>query len=164
MSDPLIDRERLQEIADLDLLGGDVDEGLDAIARRAATELGLPIGLVSIVLDEAQYFAAQHGLTGMLAETRGTPVEWAFCSHAVRAKKPFVTSDATSHPLTRDTPLVQDGIRCYAGIPLVTSKGHAIGTLCVIGTVPRPFPDEDLAVLEDLAAQVVERIEARRRR
>ena len=161
--DPLVDRARLQEIADLDLLSGDLDATLDDIAKRAAQRLGLPVGLVSIVLDEAQFFAAEHGLTGVLKETRGTPVEWSFCAHAVRTNSPFVTSDASHHPLTRDNPIVTaDGIRCYAGVPLRTSKGHVIGTLCVLGGVPRSFPEEDLAVLEELAAEVMVRIEIRR--
>ena len=79
---------------------------------------------------------------------------------SVRAERP-----ASTHPLTRDAPLVEeDGIRCYAGVPLITSEGHAIGTVCAIGTVPRPFPEEDLAILQELAAEAMARIEARRRK
>ena len=162
--DPLFDRERLQEIVDLDLLAPDVESILGDIAAQAARELGLPIGLISVVLDQAQYFAAQHGLAGTMKEARGTPVEWAFCTYAVRGRKPFVSSDLTRHPETRDNPIVkEDGIRCYAGIPLTTSKGFVIGTLCVVGTMPRPFPSEDVERLEQLAAEAVRRIEARRK-
>lgn len=159
------DRERLQEIADLDLTSPEVDGILQGIAADAAGRLGLPIGLVSIVLDEAQYFAAAHGLQGWLSETRGTPVEWSFCANAVRSGEPFVVEDAQLHPLVRDNPLVtEDGIRCYAGIPLVTSRGNTVGTLCVIGTEARSFSPEDIEMLRSMARTAVERIESRRGR
>ncbi len=157
------ERERLEEIASLDLFSDGVAQLLEDLTATAARELGMPISLISVVLDEAQQFAASHGLEGWLAEAGGTPVEWAFCRFAVRSEETFVVEDATQHPLVVDNPLVrQDGIRCYAGIPLMTSKGYALGTLCVVGTEPRTFSEQDIARLEHLAAEAVERIEQRR--
>jgi GAF domain-containing protein len=119
--------------------------------------------MVTVVLDQAQFFAAHHGLDGWMAEARGTPVEWSFCALAVASGEPFVVEDATTHPLTRDNPLVaNEGIRCYAGIPLVSSRGYALGTLCVIGKESRSFSDADLDVLRELAEKAVWRIEERR--
>jgi GAF domain-containing protein len=159
----LADAGRLQEIVDLDLLSPDVDEILRQTAETAAARLRLPMSMVTVVLDEAQFFAAHHGLTGWMAETRGTPVEWSFCANAVISREPFVVEDATTHPAVKDNPLVaNDGIRCYAGIPLVSSRGHALGTLCVIGTEARTFSDDDLDALRGLAKKAVERIESRR--
>ena len=158
------ERERLSEIARLDLFSDDVAALLDDLTTTAASELGMPISLVSVVLDEAQEFAASHGLEGWLAEAQGTPVEWAFCRHAVRNEKAFVVEDAKTHPLVHDNPLVTlEGVRCYAGIPLITSRGFAIGTLCVIGTEPKSFSAREIGRLEALAAETVTRIEARRR-
>lgn len=157
------DRERLQEILELGLLDGGVDEELERLVQQATEDLDLPISLVSVVLDEAQSFAASHGLTGWLDATQGTPGEWAFCRYAIDSGEPFIVEDAATHPLVRKNPLVtQEGIRCYAGIPLVTSRGHALGTLCVIGKEPRKFGKEELARLRELAAQAVRRIEERR--
>lgn len=157
-------RERLDEIAALDLTSPEVDAILQNVAAEAAAELELPISLVSIVLDEAQYFAAAHGLSGWLAQTRGTPVEWAFCANAVSNREPFVVEDATTHPLVESNPLVlHEGIRCYAGIPLISTRGHALGTLCVIGTEPRAFREQQIEKLRELAARAVQRIEERRK-
>ena len=158
------DPERLAEIAALDLVSASADAILQETAAEAAARLGLPISLVTVVLDEAQYFAAHHGLEGWLAEARGTPVEWSFCAHAVRCGAPFVVEDATRHPLVRENPLVtEDGIRCYAGIPLVTSRGHVLGTLCVVGKEARTFTEDEMAALRELAAKAVARIESRRK-
>jgi GAF domain-containing protein len=156
---------RLREIVELDLLSPGVDDILQAIVVEAARRLGLPQSMVTVVLDQAQFFAAHHGLDGWMAESRGTPVEWSFCALAVASGEPFVVEDATTHPLTRENPLVAyEGIRCYAGIPLVSSRGHPLGTLCVIGKVPHTFSDADLETLRGLAGQAVRRIEARRTR
>lgn len=156
---------RLQEIADLQLVSPEVDSVLEDLTREAADALGLPIALVSVVLDSVQYFPASHGLDGWIAESRGTPKEWSFCQHAVASKETFVVEDAASDERVKDSPLVtQDGIACYLGVPLLTSSGNALGTLCVIGAEPRDFSPEDHSKVEALAARAVARIEERARR
>lgn len=154
---------RLKEIIALGLTTSEVDEVLEQITEEAATALGLPIALVTVLFDEAQHFAASHGLEGWKRETGGTPVEWSFCAKAVEGSEPYVVEDATRHSLFRDNPLVtQDGLRCYAGIPLITSTGHTLGTLCVLGTEERSFSREELDTLRRLADKAIARIEARR--
>jgi GAF domain-containing protein len=160
----LDDTARLREIADLRLNDSDVDEIFSEITGDAAAYFGLPVALVSIVLDQAQYFLGSHGLDGWMATTRGTPAEWSFCQHVVRNRAPFVVDDARDHPLMQDSPLVRmEGIRCYAGVPLVTSTGHVIGSFCVQGPEARSFTEGDLAQLHRYAEQVMTRIEQRRR-
>jgi GAF domain-containing protein len=164
-ADPVKDTARLAEIAALGLTGEEVDDVLQQAVDEAAARLDLPTALVSIVMDEAQWFAAHTGLSPWLAEARGTPVEWSFCANAVRSGEPFVVEDAATHPLVKDIPLVQlDNVRCYAGIPLVTATGHTLGTLCVIGNEPRSFGEAELDTLRGLAKTAIDRIEARRRK
>ncbi|MFC0250697.1 GAF domain-containing protein [Massilia consociata] len=161
--DPVLDVARLQEIADLDLFAPEVSGILSELAKEASQKLDLPLGMVNIVLDEAQYIAAHHGVGGWIAEAQGTPVEWAFCRFAVRDRTDFVVEDAHVHERVKDNPLVtEDGLRCYAGIPLITSRGHALGSFCVAGTEARSFSEEEMQVLRTLAAEAVRRIEARR--
>ena len=162
--DPLHDAARLQEIADLGLLSDDVDPILTDIATRAASQLGLPVSLVSVVLDEALHVAASHGIDGLwLGETRGHPVEWSFCATSVRTRDDFVVESATEHAEHRTNPLVtQDGVRCYAGVPLISSRGFVLGNLCVVGLEERTFSAAEMTTLRDLAAEAVRRIEGRR--
>ena len=162
--DPLFDEARLQEIVELDLLDPEVDPILADVASRAAQALGLPVSLVSVVLDEALHVAASHGIDGLwLGETRGHPVEWSFCATSVRTRDAFVVENATEHPYHQTNPLVvQDGVRCYAGVPLISSRGFVLGNLCVVGLEERSFQEADIAILRDLAAEAVQRIEARR--
>ncbi|HEX8318775.1 GAF domain-containing protein [Longimicrobium sp.] len=162
--DPLFDEQRLQEIHDLDLLSSDVDPILQDVAAEAASRLGLPVSLISVVLDEALHVAGMHGPEGLwLAETRGHPVEWSFCATSVRTRDAFVVENAETHPDHHDNPLVtQDGVRCYAGVPLISSRGFVLGNLCVVGLEQRSFSEGDVGVLRELADQAVRRIEARR--
>ncbi len=160
----LRDQGRLSEIADLDLFSSETQRILDDIVKRAAEQLRLPISLVTVVLDHAQHFAASQGLNGWLRDVGGTPVEWSFCAHAVQSGEPFVVEDARTHPAVKDIPLVEhDGVRCYAGVPLITPRGYPIGTLCVVGSEARTFSEDDLAALRALADEALERIEARRK-
>lgn len=164
-SDPIHDLARLQEIEELGLLSTDVDPILADVADRAAQALALPVALVSVVLDEALHVAASHGITGLwLDETRGHPVEWSFCATSVRTRDAFVVENAPTHPVHADNPLVtQDGVRCYAGVPLISSRGFVLGNLCVVGMAERTFSADEMATLRDLAVEAVARIEARRR-
>ena len=162
--DVLRDPARLAEIAALGLTAPEVDAVLQQTVEEAAAALSLPTALVSVVMGEAQYFAAQHGLTGWMAEAHGTPVEWSFCANAVQSGEPFVVENAATNPVTWDNPLVRyENLACYAGIPLITSNGHALGTLCVIGTEPRSFSEAELDVLRGLAKRAMARIEERRK-
>ena len=163
-TDPLHDAGRLQEIADLGLLSSDVDPILQDVAARAAARLRLPVSLISVVLDEALHVAGAHGIDGLwLGETRGHPVEWSFCKTSVHTRDAFVVENAPEHPEHRGNPLVvQDGVRCYAGVPLISSRGFVLGNLCVVGLEERTFSADEVAALRGLAAEAVRRIEERR--
>lgn len=156
------DRGRLHAIEALGLLHPVADEVLEDVARRAAVWLSLPQAGVSVLFDEALHFAALHGGPEWLAAARAMPVEWSFCRYAVAAGAAVVVEDTARDPRTCNNPLVYlDGIRCYAGVPLVTAGGHVVGTLCVTGTEARAFTAGDLAMLRVLAREVVTRLESR---
>ena len=161
--DPVTDLDRLAEIADLDLFSERVQARLDEFARRAAERFDLPTGLVTVVLDAAQCFAGRYGVAGWMVQAQGTPVEWSFCATSVRTRREYVVPDARTDASQKDNPLVTvDGIGCYAGVPLITSRGHVVGNYCVLGTGPRPFTPEDVAELGRMAEDVVAEIEASR--
>jgi len=162
--DPIYDADRLQEIADLGLLSDDVDPILRGIAEQAAARLAVPVSLISVVLDEALHVAGSHGIDGLwLGETGGHPVEWSFCAASVRSRDAVIVESATEDAVHRTNPLVtQDGVRCYAGVPMISSRGHVLGNLCVVGLEERTFSQNDVDVLRELAAEAVRRIEQRR--
>ena len=137
------------------------DTALDDIVRMAAETFEVPIALVSIVDGDRQWFKSRVGLTAT-----ETPREWAFCAHAIETPgQVMVVEDALEDPRFADNPLVTGGpkIRFYAGAPLVTGSGHAVGTVCVIDAKPRHVDVEKLESLRFMAQQVMTTLESRRK-
>ena len=161
-ADPIRDIGRIEEIARLKLHDDQVDEILNGYVQQAAEEFDLSIGLVSVVLDDAQHFAAAHGLDDWIAESKGTPVEWSFCANSVATRKPFIVEDSETHEKVKDIPLVEnDDIKCYAGVPMISSNGYVVGNFCVIGDSSRSFTAEEVDRLKEYADRAIAHIEKR---
>ena len=133
------------------------DKSCDQITELARTLFGVEIALVSLVDEERQWFKSRAGLPA-----HETPRSMSFCAHAILSRNGLVVLDAHRDPRFRDNPLVTGAphIRFYAGAPLVSPQGHALGTLCLIDHRPRQyFSPSDQDRLEQLAAMVMERLE-----
>ncbi len=151
------EKERLAALAATNLLDSKPDERFDRLARLAANSLEAETALVSLIDSDRQWFKSRINL-----ETQETSRDVSFCAHAIEGTDIMVVLDATKDERFRDNPLVTGSphIRFYAGAPLITSEGHALGTLCVIDDKPRgTFDDTDGEILRDLAASVVALIE-----
>lgn len=146
--------QRLQALHATGLLQSGNEERLDRIARLAAYGLNAKVAFVSLLDGDTQHFKARHG-TDLTQTARGI----AFCDHAIRnPDEVLIVPDARLDPRFADNPLVTGDmqIRFYAGQPLVTRDGHAIGTVCVIDDAPREgLGERERAVLADLAETVM---------
>jgi len=156
------DPARLAALERLDLLDPTPDAEFDRYTALAARMLNAPVALVSMVDAQRQVFKSRRGLDEPWASSGETPLSHSFFQHAVEARSPLVISDAREHPLLRDNPAIDDlGAIAYAGAPIITAEGHALGTLCVIDHVPRNWTHDQIEMLSDLAAAVVTAIELR---
>jgi len=154
--------ERLVALQSTALLDSPPEEAFDQFTRLASTVLEAPVALVSLVDRERQFFKSSIGLSQPLASTRETPLSHSFCKHVVRSSKLLAVSDAREHPLLRDNLAVSElGIVAYLGTPLTTSKGHTLGSFCVIDSKPRQWGDRDVSILQQLANLVIEKVELR---
>ncbi len=131
----------------------------DELATLAARICQTPIALVSLLDETRQWFKSHIGL-----DVEQTPREQAFCNFAIRDQDLLEVTDACADPRFRDNPLVtgEPGIRFYAGVPLITTDGHALGTLCVIDRRRRELEPQQRIALEILARQVMQQLELRR--
>lgn len=125
------------------------EERFDRITRTARRLLHVPIALISIVEQDEQWFRSVQGI-----EVDHTPRDISFCGHAIALNQPFCIPDTWQDSAFHDNPLVlgPPGIRSYLGWPLEIAPGLAVGSLCVIDTMPRTFGEDDRDALRDLAS------------
>ncbi len=150
---------RLQALRDYGILDTAAEAEFDDFTLLAAQICGTPVALISLVDADRQWFKSRIGL-----DASEMPRDQAFCAHALHQPDVFMVPDAGLDPRFSDNPLVTGGpnICFYAGAPLVTDEGHALGTLCVIDRVPRTLTSDQQAALQALSRQVIARLELRR--
>ncbi len=154
--------DRLAAVRGLALLDTPSEESFDRLARLATKLLHVPVALITLVEQDRQYFKSCVGLAEPWASQRETSLTHSFCQHVVASRNPLVIEDARQHPLVRSNLAIRDlGVVAYAGIPLVTRDGHAVGAFCAIDTQPRSWEQDEVQILQDLAASVTTEIELR---
>ncbi|WP_433089158.1 GAF domain-containing protein [Dactylosporangium sp. CA-052675] len=153
-SEKIANLERMRALAAYDLFDPGLGERLQAICRRSAERLGMPIAAVQAVLDTATATLAATATIGasddehLMVATGGGPNEFAFCPQVLLDDAPFVADDLARHPIHGANPIVRAGlIRSYAGVPLRLPSGHILGSHCVMGGEPHAFTGADLAEL-----------------
>lgn len=135
--------------------------GLDPVVRIAARMFDMPVAAVNLIGSDHVFFAASTGIDGAVDMRRDV----SFCAHAINQSGVMVVADALLDERFHDNPLVtgETGLRFYAGAPLHSPEGHAIGALCVIDTRPHAdFSEDDCERLRELARMAADRMELRR--
>lgn len=153
--------ERLEALRRYRVLDTAYERVFDEIAAAAAVACGTPMSAITLVDRDRQWFKAQRGL-GM----RETARDLAFCAHTIVDPTNVMTvEDARSDPRFATNPLVtgEPNIRFYAGAPIVTPEGTAIGSMCVLDRDRRRLTGDQLEVLRQLSRYVTDLLEMRRR-
>jgi GAF domain-containing protein len=154
--DRLGEPARMHHLAQYDLFHPDLQQALNRIAAHSAQQLQAPVSMASILLDSAQLVIGRHGLPDTSGDLEGIPAEWALCTNTVLSGHPYRLTDNTTDTQHAGNPMLAiTGLRSYAGVPLRSDSGHILGAHCVLDAAPRPFTDEDIAVLTDGAADIM---------
>ncbi len=157
----LNDPNRLNALRSYEILDTPPEPAFDRLAKLAAHICGTPYAAIIFLDGTRQFFKATIGFS-----EGDTSSEQGFCCKTVSQWDLFVVPDATKDERFASQPLVTGSaqVRFYAGMPLTTVEGHALGTLCVLDRTPRQLTKEQADALLALASEVVTELELRRTR
>jgi hypothetical protein len=155
--------ERLQALARTELLDTPAEDVFDQMTQELKDAFDAPIALLSLVDAERQFWKSSAGLPAQVGGTRESPRATSICGHVVAANKLLVVEDVWRDARFANNPLLREqGIRFYAGAPLRSRDGLAIGSLCVMDVRPRKIGKAEEALLALSAQRVMQEIESRR--
>ena len=157
---PSNEKQRLEALHKLDILDSKSERAFNELALLASKICDVPITLISLVDKDRQWFKVNLGL-----ETKETSREHSFCAHAINNPDDVMeVEDARDDVRFFDNPLVtgDPNIVFYAGVPLVTSRGYALGTLCTIDSKPRRLTNYQMQSLQIIGKQITRLIEEAR--
>ncbi|MFK7799654.1 MAG: ATP-binding protein [Aureispira sp.] len=155
------EKRRLQELKSYHIMDSMSEEDFDNLTKLASQICGTKVSLVTLLDDKRQWFKSKHGL-----DVDETPKELGFCGHAIHhPQEIFLIEDARKDERFHDNPLVTDdpNVVFYAGVPLVTSTGFALGTLCVVDDHPKTLNEEQVDALKALSRQAMRLLELRKK-
>lgn len=158
---PADEQERLEALEAWRILDSGSDDAFDDLVEIATAMFDTPVGLVSLIGKDRQWFKARKGVA-----QEESPREYSVCAHAILdPENPFVAPDFREDERFRDNPLLEAaGLRSYVGVPLVDTDGMPLGSICVMDTEPLDDVadlDDKLDVLRRLSRQAMRLIEHR---
>ncbi len=156
---PENDVSRIEALRRYQILDTAPEKAFNDIIELASFICRTPIAFMSLVAEDRQWFKAAKGI--QIAET---PRDDAFCAHTIMKPEVLIVEDASQDHRFAENPLVKGhpGFRFYAGAPLITRDGHALGSLCAVDTKPHHLGEGQICALEALARTVVSELELRR--
>lgn len=155
---PPDEANRIEAVRRYDILDTPADGSFDRVTAMAARRFRTPISLITIVDHDRIWFKSRYGINfEQIGRDPG------LCASAILKPDPHILPDATKDIGALANPLVAGdfGLRFYAGVPLRTSDGYNLGTLCVIDKEPRPFGEDEIEDLKDLSSLVTDQLEFR---
>lgn len=156
---PIDESARLAVLRKYHILDTPPEQSFDDLTLLASHICGTPMALITLVDADRQWFKSRVGLD--LVETERAV---SFCAYAIQDRDIMIVPDARQDERLRDNPQVTGAphIRFYAGAPLVTREGHALGTLCVLDRVTRTLTHDQVEALDALRHQAEAQLELRR--
>jgi serine/threonine protein kinase len=151
--------ERLEAVRRYNLLDTPPDGAFDRITALAARLFDVPVAIVSLVDEDRIFLKSHHGLDVNQVERRR-----GFSTMGGLHQETLVIEDTARDARIVGNPALAgtNGLRFYAGVPLITPDGHNLGALAVVDWIPHSMPPGAVATLEDLAALVLHEMELRR--
>ena len=155
----IVEQSRLTALQQYQILDSESERSFDDLVQLAAQICQAPIAIINLITNDRQWFKAKVGLD--LAEV---PLDFGICVECLTSRETLIVPDTSVNERWATNPLVKAAphVQFYAGVPLITPTGEAIGTLCVADLVPRQLTFDQIRSLEGLGRQVITQLELRR--
>ena len=156
---PQNEPDRLSDLGEYKIMDTAAEKEFDDLVRLASKICGAPMSTITFVDSKRQWFKSRLGI-----DSAQTDRDFSFCSYTILGHSLMLVRDAGQDDRFRNNPFVigSPGIRFYAGIPLTSYRGNAIGTLCVLDVVPRDLDAEQRFALDVIGQQVIRQLELNR--
>lgn len=156
---PKNEKARLENLASYGILDSEPEAGYDDITKLVTYISNMPISTLAFIDENRKWHKSKIGL-----KKEFVPRSFSICSHTIMNDKTLIINDTKEHECIKNVGMVANPphIRFYAGVPLISSEGFAIGTLCALDTKPNSLNDKQIDGLEILGRSVVCLLEARR--
>ena len=148
---------RLNALLDYCILDTPPEQGFDDLVELAAAVCDTPVAAIAFVDGQRSWLKSKRGV-----EVSEFPRDAALSAEALRHADVFVVPDAHADTRYHSSPLVSHGFRFFAGMPLVSPEGYALGTVCVLDVNPRELSATQKDALRAIARQVMSQLELRR--
>ncbi|RXF72150.1 PAS domain S-box protein [Arcticibacter tournemirensis] len=153
------EKARLKALKSYHILDSLPEKEFDRFTELASLICGTSISLISLIDENRQWFKSKIGI-----DVSETSRDVAFCRYTILEKAIMEVKDATSDERFKDNPFVTGDpkIRFYAGYPIIDTAGFALGTLCVIDSVPGQLSEGQARALQLLAGEIADAIVERK--
>lgn len=151
--------QRLEKIREYRILDTEPEKRFDDLTYLASFICQTPVAMINLIDSDRQWTKSIVGASAPIV-----PRDISFCAYVISTDSMIIVEDATRDPRFSDNPLVTEEpkVRFYAGVPVHSVDGFALGTLCVLDRQPRKLSDQQLEALKSLARQVQDQMELRR--
>lgn len=158
---PANEKQRQAALEEYTILDTLPEEDLDAITLLASEICQSPIALITLIDNDRQWFKSQIGIGGQQTERSAS-----FCQYTILGKEIYEVTDAQKDSLFVENPFVtgDPNVRFYAGAPLLSPEGFALGSLCVIDQVPKTLTAKQKEALASLSRLVMNQFELRKQK
>lgn len=157
---PLPEHEdaRLEALSEYTGNPEDLSESLDRLTQIATELFGLSSSAVGLIDAHHEQFLSCHGASFDSLDRENT-----ICTYTILDEEVTVIENVPDDPrFAENEGLAAAGVKFYAGAPLVTADGHAIGVFCLHDSEPREFSDRDRRLLRLFGDETMERLELHR--
>jgi serine phosphatase RsbU (regulator of sigma subunit) len=159
---PQDESERLADLDQLELMYSKPEAMFDRVTAQLAEVFGAPSVMMSLIDSDTQYVKSMAGFPAEMMENRTLDRKNSVCGHVLGQNEVMVVEDLQADARFVDNPVVKaKGLRFYAGAPLRTDAGHAIGALCVVDFKPRKISQREKLLLMMVANELMTQIKLR---